>query len=379
MTEDSVSAPPNLGSNLLAAARTHEKRRPLPAGSGSALIDENALDGGFRYGEITSIAGKTGTGKTLMTYHAIASHLITSEGGEVALIDTTGSFSPLRLRDVLAFRLEARRQRDNYRHSGYMYESNQSKEAGESDELSDQATSMLDRVKVMRVFDFAGVVEAVGEVREMIEQSYLSAEKSEHARAARKHEIQDSEEELDDDNDDDDNEEGEPSRKAALNLQEPAVRGIGMIIVDTIANVVNSVMSKSQVQGQALLASFMRSFQYLVARSHICAILVNAVVGVNSTKNSDYRTYADEHASVFSSTLGKPALGKSFSYTIDTSILMSVVPKTSADATIEMGDRPGLPYEKALVIEILKDRYGAREGRWVAFQIDGGIKLVPCP
>ena len=66
MSVAAQSAPPLLGSNLLAAARAHENIRPTPASSGSAALDEGALSGGFRYGEITSIAGASGTGKFLV-------------------------------------------------------------------------------------------------------------------------------------------------------------------------------------------------------------------------------------------------------------------------------------------------------------------------
>lgn len=66
MSED-IAAPVQLGSNLLAAARAHDESRPEPVTSGSAVIDEQALDGGFRYGEITSVAGTNGTGKTLVS------------------------------------------------------------------------------------------------------------------------------------------------------------------------------------------------------------------------------------------------------------------------------------------------------------------------
>ena len=68
MSYPSQAAPPLLGSILLASAQAHEKARPKPASSGSATIDQNALDGGFRYGEITSIAGASGTGKTLVSF-----------------------------------------------------------------------------------------------------------------------------------------------------------------------------------------------------------------------------------------------------------------------------------------------------------------------
>ena len=66
MSASSQAAPPLLGSNLLVSAQAHESARPLPANSGSSIIDQNALGGGFRYGEITSIAGASGTGKTLV-------------------------------------------------------------------------------------------------------------------------------------------------------------------------------------------------------------------------------------------------------------------------------------------------------------------------
>jgi len=66
MSANTEAAPVLLGSNLLRAARIHDTQRRAPASSGSAVIDEKALDGGFRYGEITSIAGSSGMGKTLV-------------------------------------------------------------------------------------------------------------------------------------------------------------------------------------------------------------------------------------------------------------------------------------------------------------------------
>lgn len=58
------AAPGLLGSTLYAAAKTKATLLRPPASSGCTGIDEVALDGGFRYGEITSIAGARGTGKT---------------------------------------------------------------------------------------------------------------------------------------------------------------------------------------------------------------------------------------------------------------------------------------------------------------------------
>lgn len=65
---DTQPAPPLLASTLLALEETRDRLRLPPASTGLASLDELALDGGFRYGEITSIAGTSGMGKTLVCY-----------------------------------------------------------------------------------------------------------------------------------------------------------------------------------------------------------------------------------------------------------------------------------------------------------------------
>lgn len=72
MTDINRPAPGFDASTLLAAAEAHEKTRPLPVGTGISSIDNQALGGGFRYGEITSIAGASGSGKTLVCFVPIA-------------------------------------------------------------------------------------------------------------------------------------------------------------------------------------------------------------------------------------------------------------------------------------------------------------------
>jgi len=291
----------------------------------------------------------------------------------VALIDTTGSFSPLRLRNVLAFRLQARLERASYQQSGYVYERASLDTEQSREDVVGKATSMLDCVKVMRVFDFAGVVEAVGEVGQMLAMSQQECRAiGGAAKMARGDEIGDSEEELDANED--------PPGKHSSNHNEGGdgkIGQLGMLIVDTITSVVSPVMSKSQIQGQPLLTSFMRSLHHLTSRHHLCTILINAAVGLNSSNNPDYQRRPEEHVSIFSSTLGKPALGKTFTYLVDTSIFISAVPRTNHDATIAFADS-GETFRRALILEILKDRHGSREGRWAAFEIADGVKLVPC-
>ncbi|KAL2055919.1 hypothetical protein ABVK25_003561 [Lepraria finkii] len=376
MSEAAQAAAPLLASNLLTSAKAHENSRPAPASSGSAVIDEEALSGGFRYGEITSIAGASATGKSLLAYHATASHLLAFPRGEAAFIDTTGSFSPFRLRDVLVFRLEAKFQRESYQQSGYVYEKAPLNAKEAKKRYVDEATAMLDRVKVMRVFDLAGVIEAVGEVGEMRRSESQVAEKAEAVATRRsRDEIGDSEEEPDEEDD------VAAKPAAAEGGQEVDSQGgqVGIIVIDTMTNVASSLMSTSQTQGQALLESFMRLLHHLTSRRHICTILTNAAVGLTSSNNPEYRRRPEDSVSVFSSIMGKPALGKTFTYLIDTSVFLSVVPKTAIDAVIAFGDRGDrVSFREAFILEVLKDRCGTRGGRWAAFEMLDEVNLVPC-
>ncbi len=66
MSENHEAAPGFPASSVIALAQAHEYLKPAPASSGSTILDQAALEGGFRYGEITSIAGASGMGKTLV-------------------------------------------------------------------------------------------------------------------------------------------------------------------------------------------------------------------------------------------------------------------------------------------------------------------------
>lgn len=177
----------------------------------------------------------------------MASHLLEHEESEVAFVDTTGSFSPLRLRDVIAFRLSRRDQGGGYRQEGYVYE----RVSGDSgvDAMDDGANrlvlKMLDRVKVMRVFDFAGVVEAIGEVgemRERLDRDQVAPADETTAVFKPDYEIPNSQES-------DESEERNDNRDVSGNPAKGPTAGIGMIVIDNIANPISSIMAKSQVQG----------------------------------------------------------------------------------------------------------------------------------
>ena len=162
---------------------------------------------------------------------------------EAVVIDTTGSFSPLRLRDVIVERM-----------GGGSTDRGVRKKSREM--VEEEAMRMLDRVRIMRVFDLAGVLEAVSEIIGIWEVH--ERETAERREKVRRMEwgIASSQ----------DGEEEEESVKNLLResgeegreMEEEEKGCITMIIIDNITNVVNAEISKSQVRGK-LPISPMRS------------------------------------------------------------------------------------------------------------------------
>ena len=182
--------------------------------------------------------------KPQISLHAIASHLIAHPAGEAAIIDTTGSFSPLRLRDVIVSRLH---QTDvvRYQQSGYVYEKVPVEVSFEGLALlKTKATEMLDRVKVMRVFDFAGVIEAIGEAGDLCKKAGLSFGEVEP------HRLQTTVVANSEDEEDEVTASIKPEDERVQHEQTPSSGCLGMILVDNIANLVTTAMSKSQTEGR---------------------------------------------------------------------------------------------------------------------------------
>ncbi|MCJ1377927.1 hypothetical protein MMC17_001023 [Xylographa soralifera] len=384
-------AQPILGSTLLATALAKTEPEFVPVSTSCATLDD-ALHGGFRYGEITSLAGASGMGKTLISLHAIASHLIAHPAGEAAIIDTTGSFSPLRLRDIIVCRLH-QTGLVRYQQSGYVYEKVSVEVKVESlESLRARAAEMLDRVKVMRVFDFAGVIEAIGEARDLCERNDHSSREVETERVHKREEVANSEDE-----EDEVTFSKEPEDKHAQDKETSSGGSLQMIVVDNIGNLVTNAMSKNQTEGLqpllkspltiprandsfsalALLTHSLRILSHLTTSNSLCTLLVNGIVSNTSSTKSSFHGRAyhpSDNVSIFASNSGKPALGRTYTYLIDTSIFLSMVPKTQDDAEVAFGGRTGTLISVG-TLEVLKDRYGEREGEWGVFEILEGVEL----
>lgn len=114
-----------------------------------------------------------------------------------------------------------------------------------------KATTLLGRVKVMRVFDLAGLIEAAGEIGEILESATQEAGSLvKDGGSGQRTYIADSEDETDDE------ERKSTDDSSARGAKDDSMRRrstdgvhVGMIVIDTITNVVGPVMAKGQVQG----------------------------------------------------------------------------------------------------------------------------------
>ncbi len=111
-------------------------------------------------------------------------------------------------------------------------------------------SSMLERVRISRVFDFPGLAEALSEFSAILdeEENRAEAESLDTSEHERRRGIADSEDGDVDDLPTESVPEG-PETADAADLSTPASAAACMIVVDNIANVVGSMMIKSQVQG----------------------------------------------------------------------------------------------------------------------------------
>lgn len=104
----------------------------------------------------------------------------------------------------------------------------------------------------MRVFDFAGMTEAIGEVGEVCEQRETSQSvKIERAGQTIANEVPSSQ---DDEMEEMDEVDDQESHATSAKL------GVGMIIIDNIANVLQPELSKNQVLGRSRDTSSLCSF-----------------------------------------------------------------------------------------------------------------------
>ena len=114
----------------------------------------------------------------------------------------------------------------------------------------DHATSILDRVKVMRVFEIAGLTEAISEVGQICEnaqqmnEEYMLGRTQFESKTVADTESESEEEQVNELN----SSSSSPKTAEERATLQPNI--IGVLVIDTIATLVGPILRKNQIQGR---------------------------------------------------------------------------------------------------------------------------------
>ncbi|KAI2482227.1 hypothetical protein Ptr902_06608 [Pyrenophora tritici-repentis] len=269
---------------------------------------DDALGGGLESATVVCVSGEAAAGTSEICRTYLVSSLLQHANSTAAVIDTTGNFDIFRVYTLIVARLSA--------HVDGIPESLRSlldPEKGVG--IEEVAAMVLDRVNIMRVFDFEGVKEAVGEIEAALEKVEDEVERKnvvglvgeeEEKRMNEREDMPNEPEKpkrtyVADSEDEEDGEEDEmlfnietietttttvaapPVQIATLNIspskpleQQPST--IKFILIETLAQVINPLLKKDYIQANALSSAFLASLASITHKHNLHTLLINPII-----------------------------------------------------------------------------------------------------
>jgi hypothetical protein len=240
------------------------------------------------------------------------------------------------------------------------------------EEAQQQAMPILERVKIMKVFDFAGLTEAVEEMKVTISAQESSPPPSslEDGPHGTSRTILDSDDEGEEEVLDKPPRQPRAENATKENSTPPMTtqrqdHGSNLIITRDISQVIGPPLRSNYTQGQAQLDSLMKSLGRLTRDHQACTV-------VFASASSRPPHEADTRLSQFESCTLRSALGDGLGYLVDVHIFHHEMPLHGTSNSVETrrGAQNRAILETAEVLEIVEDRYGGRYGRWAAVRRD---------
>ncbi|KAM3419420.1 hypothetical protein BST61_g5348 [Cercospora zeina] len=305
---------------------THHEKFP----TGSKAIDE-AFNGGLGYGKVHSITtAKAEHGAQDLSRALLATHLLHSPETTATIIDSTLTFDVRRLHATLR-----------------------------SCTAAGQNTAMeaLERLKISKVFDRIGMMEAVAELGDELN----SSRKRQRVVKPQKSTIEDSEDEEDDMLNDNEVPVSSTTAEHAGNNESPrSTASHSLLIVDSISHVMTPIIKNDYTQGQALLTSLLRVLTEVTREHNLCTIILGEA-GFKLVSE-------DETLSRFKSCRIKPAVGYGLGFLVDVHFYLHqlpprAVPQGRGDTTTDTKAQ-----QPVHVLEIVEERDGGRQWSWAAFR-----------
>lgn len=281
-------------------------------------------------GHITCMTADPGTGERELCEAIVVAHLLGAPDAVATIVNTGSSFDVRKVH-----RLTLERVRDH-------------------EDASKSALQVLDRLKIMKVFDFEGLKDALSELRQSASHQSATSGKSHHETRAPRGTVSDSE-------DEDEMLDGwqptqpEPATPIKPQPAPAHITASGLLLINNLPQVISPLIKSNYAQGQALLVSFMRSLSHLAKARTLRTIIVNGTSTFGKSK--------EETPSAFASCTVRPLLGKAFTHLLDTHLLVHQTLKRGHEGKSNARS-------DVSVIEVVQDRHGDGLGRWAAFTVD---------
>ena len=344
------------------------------------------LPDGLPRGRITAVAGPPKTGKSLLAHHAIVSFLLDPSNGNdlVAVIDP-GELKREFSTETLVKVLQVRLKEDPH---GYG-----AREGGDG-----KVRECLDRVLVMKTYDYEGTIEALGELAQRLEATGHRPPPESPARACitttpaaatrprkRRMIIQDSDPENSSSNDEDDDDDDDQPSPPTISTPEPASPPrVSLLVLESISQTIHPRLSTAHpITSQSNLATLLRTLRTLTVTHNLTTLLLNAALDPPFPKPRS-GPYPQTplpppapldlalHPSIFSAVRCRPALGRALAHGLDLELMLARLPKRRLDVQKREMGWAEEDVEMVGVLEVLGDRHGVVGAeRWVSFEIRG--------
>lgn len=400
------------------AASAVPSSKPEILQTGVKSLDD-ALDTVLQGGRVVALTSETSSERDDLAKTLLIDCLVRQRESLVAVIDTTGNFDVVGLYTRILKRLE--------KEAGDVHSREGAIGAHEATRREDVAAKVLDRVKIMRVFDFVGVKEAVDELRDGLEGRVVEGESTEkvithvHSMEEEKPAPKKREEVADSEDEDEELEvsdeemlfdvEAPPTDQTQVlaSKQEPPLRidaqakqhttqdpqalpKLKLILIDNLAHVLTPLLKKDTLSGNSLATTFLTTLLHLTHAHALHTILLNpsstprtrsptrqppsTTTPLQQPTPAPQQSYAPQPPpppSIFSSNATVPALMGLLGRYADAHVLVSRMPRRKMDAKVfyaetggrERGKRRGV--EMVGVLEVIADRWGSRVGAWGVF------------
>jgi hypothetical protein len=378
---------------------------------------DTALAHTFQPSSLIALSSDASKPLSSLSQHLLVDALLRYPQHGVAVIDTTGNFDVVGLYQLVLVRLERELPGTGFE--------------GRSEEVQQRAAKALDQVRILRVFDFVGMREAVGELRDGLERSRAGGggvsagdkvregstegkggDETGLLRKTGRTEVADSEDEEEGLEDEDemlfDNDStapgsdpvrtalshpiASPSAHLARPDQQTSAKSTSQpplktILIDNLAHVLTPLLKQDTLSANTLATTFLSTLSNLTRAHALHTILVNPCTTARAPSPSRrpaenaapvpepaYTPQPPPPPSVFSSNAAVPALLGLMSRYADAHVLVSMLPRRKLDARVYYSDSGGRDrgkrrgVEMVGAVEVIADRRGGRVGAWGVFK-----------